>query len=45
MDFLLYGLIDAVVDGHFTAVQDLDEEIEEALFARDQSKPKRRQLA
>jgi len=28
VDFLLYGLIDAVVDGHFTAVQDLDEEIE-----------------
>jgi magnesium transporter len=27
--FLLYGLIDHVVDGHFDAVQDLDEEIEE----------------
>jgi magnesium transporter len=26
--FLLYGLIDHVVDGHFAAVQDLDEEIE-----------------
>ena len=26
--FLLYGLIDHVVDGHFDAVQDLDEEIE-----------------
>ena len=26
--FLLYGLIDHVVDGHFEAVQDLDEEIE-----------------
>ncbi|HEX5401835.1 MAG TPA: magnesium transporter CorA family protein [Pseudonocardiaceae bacterium] len=26
--FLLYGLIDFVVDGHFQAVQDLDEEIE-----------------
>jgi magnesium transporter len=27
--FLLYGLIDHVVDGHFNAVQDLDAEIEE----------------
>ena len=27
--FLLYGLIDHIVDGHFAAVQDLDEEIEE----------------
>ena len=27
--FLLYGLIDHVVDGHFAAVQDLDEEIEQ----------------
>ena len=27
--FLLYGLIDHIVDGHFEAVQDLDEEIEE----------------
>ena len=27
--FLLYGLIDHVVDSHFAAVQDLDEEIEE----------------
>jgi magnesium transporter len=27
--FLLYGLIDFVVDGHFEAVQDLDEAIEE----------------
>ncbi len=27
--FLLYGLIDTVVDGHFVAVQSLDEEIEE----------------
>jgi magnesium transporter len=27
--FLLYGLIDHVVDGHFDAVQDLDQEIEE----------------
>jgi magnesium transporter len=26
--FLLYGLIDYVVDGHFEAVEDLDEEIE-----------------
>ncbi|MGZ4625130.1 MAG: magnesium transporter CorA family protein [Kineosporiaceae bacterium] len=26
--FLLYGLLDVVVDGHFTAVQSLDEEIE-----------------
>jgi magnesium transporter len=26
--FLLYGLIDHIVDGHFAAVQDLDEEIE-----------------
>jgi magnesium transporter len=34
--FLLYGLIDFVVDGHFQAVQDLDEEIEaleDLLFA------------
>jgi magnesium transporter len=38
--FLLYGLIDHVVDGHFAAVQDLDEEIEDLedlLF--DQSTP------
>jgi magnesium transporter len=27
--FLLYGLLDTVVDGHFVAVQSLDEEIEE----------------
>lgn len=27
--FLLYGLLDTVVDGHFAAVQSLDEEIEE----------------
>jgi magnesium transporter len=27
--FLLYGLIDTVVDGHFVAVESLDEEIEE----------------
>ncbi|MDQ1631331.1 MAG: magnesium transporter, partial [Frankiaceae bacterium] len=27
--FLLYGLVDHVVDGHFNAVQDLDEEIEQ----------------
>jgi len=27
--FLLYGLIDHVVDGHFAAVQDLDDEIEQ----------------
>jgi magnesium transporter len=27
--YLLYGLIDHIVDGHFAAVQDLDEEIEE----------------
>ena len=27
--FLLYGLIDHVVDGHFDAVQALDDEIEE----------------
>jgi magnesium transporter len=27
---LLYGLIDLVVDGHFEAVQDLDQEIEQA---------------
>jgi magnesium transporter len=26
--FLLYGLLDEVVDGHFAAVEDLDEEIE-----------------
>jgi magnesium transporter len=34
--FLLYGLIDYVVDGHFETVQDLDEEIEgleDLLFA------------
>jgi magnesium transporter len=33
--FLVYGLVDFVVDGHFQAVQDLDEEIEkleDALF-------------
>jgi len=28
VSFLLYGLIDHVVDGHFAAVQDLDEQIE-----------------
>ena len=27
--FLLYGLLDYLVDGHFTAVQDLDERIEQ----------------
>ena len=29
VSFLLYGLIDHVVDSHFAAVQDLDEQIEE----------------
>jgi magnesium transporter len=38
--FLLYGLIDFVVDGHFQTVQDLDEEIEllEDLLFDDRSK-------
>jgi magnesium transporter len=36
--FLLHGLLDVVVDGHFTAVQSLDDQIEqlqEQLFASD----------
>jgi magnesium transporter len=36
--FLLHGLLDDVVDGHFTAVQSLDDQIEqlqEQLFAED----------
>ncbi len=36
--YLLHGLLDVVVDGHFTAVQSLDEQIEqlqEQLFASD----------
>lgn len=38
--FLLYGLIDYVVDGHFEAVEDLDEEIEklEDLLFDDRSR-------
>ncbi len=38
--FLLYGLIDYVVDGHFETVQDLDEEIEglEDLLFADRSR-------
>ena len=34
--FLLHGLLDQIVDGHFSAVQALDDDIEEAkdqLFA------------
>ncbi len=36
--FLLYGLLDFIVDGHFTAVRDLDdriEEVEDMLFDED----------
>ncbi len=36
--YLLHGLLDDIVDGHFTAVQSLDEQIEqlqEQLFAQD----------
>ncbi|WP_280717453.1 magnesium transporter CorA family protein [Kitasatospora sp. MAP5-34] len=38
--FLLYGLLDFIVDGHFAAVQELDdriEEVEDILFDEDSS--------
>ena len=43
--YLLYGLLDVVVDGHFETVQDLDdqiEDLEDALF--DESRPREREV-
>ena len=39
VSFLLHGLLDHVVDGHFTTVQELDEEIEQFEARLFDSKP------